>query len=283
MGTIDYQDTGGAGPVIVLLHGVAMNASVWRHVVPLLADRHRVVAPTLPLGAHRQPMRHDADLTLHGHARLVAEFLERADLSDVTLVQNDVGIGLVLAGEGPERVARLVLASTEAFDNYPPGLPGRMLFLAARAPGGLNALIQPLRFRPLRRLPMAFGWMAKRPIPHEITDGWLHPMLTQPAIRRDIEKYIRSTDRSAMIAASERLRSFQRPALVVWAAEDHVMPVEHGHRLADLLPQGTFVEIGNSYTLIPEDQPDALAKLVSDFVADTSSIDAKMTVPGLAI
>jgi pimeloyl-ACP methyl ester carboxylesterase len=199
----------------------------------------------VPLGSHRHPMRHDADLSLRGHVRLVAEFLERVDLRDVTLVQNDVGIGLVLAGEGPERVARLVLASTEAFDNYPPGLPGRMLLLAARVPGG--------------------------------------PMLSQPAIRRDLEKYVRSTDRSAMIAASERLRSFQRPALVVWAAEDHVMPVEHGHRLADLLPQGRFVEIGDSYTLIPEDRPDALAELVSDFVADTSSIDAEMTAPGRAV
>jgi len=55
------------------------------------------------------------------------------------------------------------------------------------------------------------------------------------------------------------MRSFDRPALVAWATEDRLMPREHGRRLADLLPQGTLVEIADSYTLIPEDQPAKLA------------------------
>lgn len=110
-GTIEYEDTGGSGPVVVLLHGLAMDSSLWRHVVRELRTDHRCVVPTLPLGGHRRPMRPDADLSLRGHARILAELLERLDLPDVTLVQNDVGIGLMLAGERPERVARLVLAS----------------------------------------------------------------------------------------------------------------------------------------------------------------------------
>ena len=58
-----------------------------------------------------------------------------------------------------------------------------------------------------------------------------------------------------MVDAAEGLHGFDRPVLVVWAAEDRVMPLEHGRRLAELLPQGRFVEIADSYTLIPEDQP----------------------------
>ena len=42
---------------------------------------YRCVAPTLPLGAHRHPMRPDADLSLPGIARLVAEFMDRLDLT----------------------------------------------------------------------------------------------------------------------------------------------------------------------------------------------------------
>jgi len=269
-GTIEYEDTGGSGPVVVLLHGLVMDGSLWRHVVRDLRADHRCVVPTLPLGGHRRPMHAAADLSLHGHSRIVAEFLERLDLRHVTLVQNDHGAALVLAGERPERVARLVLVSCEAFDNYPPGLPGKVVALAAGLPGGLNAAVQPMRLRPLRRLPIALGWMAKRPVPHEVTDNWLRPLLAQGQIRRDLIKYLRSTRKRDMIEASERLRSFDRPALIIWAADDRVMPPEHGPRLAELLPRGRFVEIPDSYTLIPEDQPAELSRTIRQFVRDTT-------------
>jgi len=268
-GIIDYEDTGGSGPVVVLLHGLAMDGSVWRHVVRDLRVDHRCVVPTLPLGAHRRAMRPDADLSLRGQARIVAEFLERLDLRAVTLVQSDIGIAQVLAGERPERVARLVLVSCEAFDNYPPGLPGRVVAFAAKLPGGLNALLQPLRLRPLRRLPLAYGWMSKRRVPNEITDAWLRPALTLREIRRDLIKYLRAVDKGDLLAAAESLRSFDRPALVVWAAEDRIMPPEHGRRLAELLPKGRLIEIRDSYTLIPEDQPGELARAIREFVRDT--------------
>jgi len=268
-GIIEYEDTGGSGPVVVLLHGLAMDGSLWRNVVRELQDGHRCVVPTLPVGAHRRPMRPDAEVSPRAVARLVGEFLECLDLRDVTLVENDHGHAQRLVGERPERVARLVLVSCEAFDNYPPGLPGRTVDFAAKLPGGVNALVQPLRLRALRRLPFALGWMSKRPIPHEVTDAWLRPLLTQPEIRRDLVKYLRGVDKRDMLAAAEHLRSFDRPALVVWAAEDRVMPPEHGRRLADLLPQGRLIEIPDSYTLIPEDQPGELARAIREFVRQT--------------
>jgi pimeloyl-ACP methyl ester carboxylesterase len=268
-GIVEYEETGGSGPVVVLLHGLAMGGSVWRHVVDRLREDHRCVVPTLPRGAHRRPMRPDADLSLRGVARLVGEFLERLDLRDVTLVENDHGHAQVLVGERPEGVTRLVLSSCEAFDNYPPGLPGRTVAFAARLPGGLNALVQPLRLRPLRRLPLALGWLTKRPIPHPVTDAWLRPLLSRREIRRDLIKYLRAVDKRDMLAAAERLPSFDRPALVVWASEDRIMPPEHGRRLARLLPQGRLVEIPDGYTLIPEDQPGEFARLVRDFIRDT--------------
>ncbi len=274
-GTIEYQDTGGSGPVVVLLHGVVMDGSVWRHVVSDLRRDHRCIVPTLPLGAHRQPMRRDADLSLRGHGRIVAELIERLDLRDVTLVQNDHAAALAMVVERPERVARLVISSCEAFDNYPPGLPGKNIALVAKLPGGLYPVFQLMRFRALRRLPIALGWMSKRPIPQEITDAWFRPGQTQRGVRRDLARYAGHAKKRDMVELTEQLRSFDRPALVVWAAEDRVMPPEHGHRLAELLPQGRLVEIEDSRTLIPEDRPAEFAAAIRDFVAEGTSGDSR--------
>ncbi len=266
-GIIEYEDTGGNGPVVVLLPGLAMDSSLWRHVVRELRDDHRCVIPTLPLGGHRHPMRADADLSPRAIARLEAEFLEVLDLREVTLVGNDSGAFLFAVRQFPERIARLVITPCEAFENFPPGLPGRAVALAARVPGGLNVLAQALRVHALRCLPLTFGWMAKRPIPHEVTDAWLRPVIHQREIRRDLIKYVLAGKKGDMLTAAEGLRSFDRPALVIWAVEDRVMPPEHGRRFAELLPHGRLVEITDSYTLIPEDQPAKLAALIREFVS----------------
>jgi pimeloyl-ACP methyl ester carboxylesterase len=270
-GPILYEDTGGEGPVIVLCHGLLMTASLWDEVVEELGPGFRCVRPTLPLGAHRRPMRADADLSLRGQVRLLAEFLERLELQEVTLVFNDWCGAQLLVAEGRDaRVGRLVLASCETDDNYPPGLPGRVAALAAGLPGGLAAVLKPLRLRALRRLPMAFGLMSKRPISDELVDQWLEPALTNPAIRADLRKYAGDTrqGRRQLVKANSRLAGFAKPVLVAWAAEDKVMPVTAGRRLAASFPNSRFVEIPDSRTLIPVDQPRALADAIAAFVRD---------------
>ena len=266
-GTLDYLDTGD-GPAVVLLHGLLMDSSLWDGPITDLSADHRCIAPTLPLGAHRHPM--SGDLSLPAIARLVEEFLDRLDLHDVTLVGNDTGgalVQLVLAGK-PERVVRAVLVSCEAFDNVPPGLTGKVLVLSGRlSPRLFGAFMQQLRLRAVRRLPIAFGWLTKRG--DATTARWIRPVLTSQQIRRDTVRMLRAIDGGAVAEATAALPSFHRPALVVWAAEDRVMPPEHGRRLAELLPDARLVEVADSYTLVPLDQPASLAGAVRDFVMTT--------------
>jgi pimeloyl-ACP methyl ester carboxylesterase len=264
-GTVDYVDSGGDGPVVVMLHGLMMDASLWDDVIAELESDHRCIAPTLPLGAHRRGMRDDADLSLRGIAWLVAELLDRLDLDDVTLVGTDTGGAIVqlLIGGGATRVGRVVLASCDAFENFPPGLTGRALVLSGKLPPAIFGLfMQQMRLRPLRRLPVAFGWLTMRG--DRATARWIKPVLEQADIRRDTVRVLRAiaAERNLMLEAAEDLPRFNRPALVVWASEDRVMPLEHGRRLADLLPQGRLVEIEDSYTLIPLDQPSRLAEVM---------------------
>ena len=274
-GTIDYTDTGGDGPVLVFLHGLLMDASLWDGVIADLSSDHRCVAPTLPLGAHRHPMHPDADLSLPGIARLVAEFCDRLDLEDVTLVGNDTGGALVqlLMAESPAWLARVVLLSCDAFDNFPPGLTGKALVASGRlSPGMFGLFMQQMRLRPVRRLPIAFGWLTRRG--DAATARWMRPVLTQAGIRRDTVRVLRAaradaggTGAGLLVAAAERLPEFKHPALVVWAREDRVMPPEHGRRLAGLLPDARLVEVADSYTLIPLDQPARFASAVREFTS----------------
>jgi pimeloyl-ACP methyl ester carboxylesterase len=97
-------------------------------VITELTPTLRCIAPTLPLGAHRQPMRPRADLSIDGTALLVAEFLEQLDLHDVTLIMNDWGgPQLLVYHNRTERIGRLVLVACEAFDNFPPAGCGGQL------------------------------------------------------------------------------------------------------------------------------------------------------------
>ena len=79
-------------------------------------------------------------------------------------------------------MARLVLSCCEAFENYPPGLPGKNLRLAAMMPGSLFAAMQAMRLPAVRRSPLGFGWMAKHPLPGGLVNGWLRPLQTNSGV-----------------------------------------------------------------------------------------------------
>src|SRR5947209_13282087 len=89
-GTLNYRDEG-KGPVVVFVHGLLVNGRVWDQVLPQLGDRVRCIVPDLPLGAHTIPMKPGAKLDPPALAAMVAELIERLDLTDVTLVGNDTG------------------------------------------------------------------------------------------------------------------------------------------------------------------------------------------------
>ena len=265
-GTIDYLDTGGDGPAVVPIHGLIMDGTVWRDVVADLRGDHRCIVPTLPLGAHRTPMRPGADLSLAGQAELLAEFLDHLDLDDVTLVVNDWGGPLVTAARHPDLIDRLVVTPCEAFDNFPPGLPGRFAALAGALPGGVFLAVQSLRIGLNRRLPMTFGPMVVDPLPGELVAGWIASPRRQRGVRRDLETYIRTSDRGLLDAIVDDLATLDVPALVAWTTDGRVMPAEHGCRLSELLPHGHYAEIPDARVLVQVDQPRLVATLVRDFI-----------------
>jgi pimeloyl-ACP methyl ester carboxylesterase len=267
-GPILYEDSGGEGPVLVLVPGLVMDHRQWERVVPELAGEFRCVTVTMPMGAHREPMKADADLSMVGMGRILAELLEALELRDVVLCFNDwSGAQAMILDGRTERVGKLVLVSCETVGNYPPGLGGWAAWISAKLPGGLTITRQVLLRPRLARLPFLFGPMSKRGIPDEMMRHWMEP-LGRPEIRRDLRKYAADAvpgGRRALREAQPRLREFERPVLVVWDAEGAMMPNAEGRRLAESFPDSRYVELPDCFTLIALDQPEALAREIREF------------------
>ena len=268
-GTLHYHQRGG-GAAIVFLHGYLMGANLWDPVVQLLAGEFRCITPELPFGAHPTPMTPDADLTTAGLGRLVADFLQALDLREVTLVGNDSGgaIAQVVAARHPQRLGGLVLASCDAFDNYPPKL-FRPLIVAARV-GALTPLLASLKFRPARSLPSAYGWLSHGQPPHELIDGWIASYFADKAVRRDTRRVtVAMGEYTFMSQIAAELTGFTRPALLAWAADDKHFPLEHARRLAGILPDARLELIHGSRTWVMRDQPQRTAHLIGRFARRT--------------
>jgi hypothetical protein len=120
----------------------------------------------------------------------------------------------------------------------------------------------------VRGLPIVFGNMSKRGVPDEMIRAWMEP-LGQAEIRRDVRRYAGGamSARKDMLAATPALASFRGPVLIAWGAEDKLMPIEHAHRLASDFPNARLVVIPGSYTLVPWDQPEALAAELRELVS----------------
>jgi pimeloyl-ACP methyl ester carboxylesterase len=271
-GTIRYREQGTGEPV-VLVHGLLNNGLLWRDVVADLGKDFRVIAPDWPLGSQDLPMKEGTDLSPPGLAAIVAAFLEALDLRNVTLVGNDTGgaICQLVAVNHPGRLGRLVLTPCDAYDNFLPPM-FRPLQLAARVPGAIWLIAQSLRPRPARRLPLAFGWLSKRPLAREVSDAFLAPVLRDRRIRREVAAVLRGISPRHTEEAARHFGEFDKPVLLAWAPEDRFFKLRYAERLAEAFPNARLELIDDSYTYVPVDQPQRTAELIAAFAREPAEV-----------
>ncbi|MEO6084441.1 MAG: alpha/beta hydrolase [Umezawaea sp.] len=272
-GSVRYFENGPAeGPVVLFVHGLLVNADLWRNVVPEVARAgFRTLAVDWPLGSHQLPMPR-ADFSPPGMADLIASFLEEMDIRDVTVVANDTGGALtqILMTRHPDRIGRVVLTPSDAFTRFLPPMFA-LLPQLAKVPGGTWLIVRAMQFGVVQRLPMAFGRLAKRPMPRETLNSYVQPSRDDPKIRHDLRSFLRQVHRRHTLAAAGQLHTFTRPVLLAWAPEDTHFPIELAERLAAVLPSATISRIDDSLTFVPEDQPLVLARLVTRFATNNAA------------
>jgi pimeloyl-ACP methyl ester carboxylesterase len=266
-GTIRYREAGEGKPV-VFVHGYLVDHRLWDGVVDRLSDRCRCIAPDWPLAAHRVPMNADADLSPPGIARLIADFLTKLELEDVTIVGNDSGgaISQVLVTTHPDRIGRLALTNCDTHENFPPG-PFKLMPPLAKLPGGMLAISLPFRIPPVARA--AFAPFAKTKIPKDLIASWMAPASKDRAILRDAGKVTAGMNKRHTLAAAEKLRSSQLPIRLLWALGDRVFPISYAERLVREAGNATLVRIDDAKTFVPLDQPARVAEEIAEFAASS--------------
>jgi pimeloyl-ACP methyl ester carboxylesterase len=266
-GTVRYREQG-VGEPIVLVHGLLTNGELWRDVAPRLAGDFRVIVPDWPLGSQEIPLDPGADLSPLGLARIIADFLEALGLERVTLVGNDTGGALcqLVAVHHPERVGRLVLTPCDAFEHFPP--PAfRPLSAIARIPGAVFLILQSLRSRAARRLPLSYGWLMKR-FDDELAQSWLMPARSNATIRRQVASIIIGMSPRYTREAAARFDEFKKPVLIAWAPDDRFFKFRFAERLAEAFPDARLERIEDSYTFVSIDQPERTAELIASFARE---------------
>jgi pimeloyl-ACP methyl ester carboxylesterase len=262
-GGVRYREAGEGKPV-VFVHGYLVDGRLWDGVVDRLSASHRCFAPDWPFGAHERAMKPGTDLSAPGIAAIVADFLAKHELEDVTIVGNDSGgaISQILVTRHPERIGRLVLTNCDTHENFPPGI-FKALPQLVKVPGATTALAQGFRVGAIGR--RAFKPFAKTAIPPELVASWLAPSLHDRAVRADLKKATIGLDKRYTLEAAAALQGSALPILLAWAPGDRYFPISYAERLAGEAGNARLVTVEGARTFVPLDQPQRVADEISQF------------------
>jgi pimeloyl-ACP methyl ester carboxylesterase len=259
-------------PPVVFVHGLLVDSRLWEPVAEILAaEGVRSYAPTLPLGAHQQPMNAGADLSPHGMAGLVGDFIAALGLGNVTIVGNDTGgaiCQLLLAGEAG-RIGAAVLTNCDAFGSFPPRALAP-LFFAGRHPALVACLLPGLRSDTIRTGKLGFGPLTSAPLDAGLTRGWIEPLASR-AIRRDLATFARGVHPRVLLDAASRLGQFTGPVRILWGDDDAYFGTELGQQLSEAFPHASLATVPGGRTFLPLEHPDSVAAEIISAIRDTAA------------
>jgi pimeloyl-ACP methyl ester carboxylesterase len=260
---IEYTDSG-VGSTILFVHGVYVTGALWNDVVAELGAGFRCIAPTWPLGGHSTPTD-GADLGAEAAARRIVHFMEALDLTDVTVVANDTGGGLVLASLGDptldtSRIARLVLTNCDSYEHFPPGSFAQIVKLCRFSSTLGGAVVRILATGPGQ----AFFLKAvcHTPPPKDRQREVFGAFATSGAARHDAVTVTASLDPALTLRAATAIEAFDRPVTLPWGTEDQLFPLDHARRLRDAFPHATLIEIPDCSAFVMLDAPRKLADAI---------------------
>lgn len=260
----------GAGPAVLLIHGITSSSRTWRAVMPGLAERYTVIAPDL-LG-HGRSAKPRGDYSLGSYASGLRDLLVALEVPRATVVGHSLGGGVAMqfAYQFPERLDRLVLVDSGGL-----GEEVSLVLRAATLPGA-EYVLPLLASRPLRGAGAALGsvlghlgFKANADV-RGMAEGF--ESLGDAATRRAFLH----TARSVIDPTGQRVNATDRlylaahvPTLVIWGERDRMIPISHGREAHALMPNSRFEVFEGAGHFPFNDDPERFVAVLDDFISTT--------------
>ncbi len=250
-----YDDTGGPGTPLVLVHGFPLDRRIWAAQVRGLADVARVIAPDLP-GFGDTPASRGAT-SMDTYAAGVAGLLEALRIDTAVIGGVSMGGYVTMAFQRgfASRVRGLVLVDTRAGPDSPEARKARDTAAALARAEGTGAVAA------------------------QMIDKMLTPETARanPAMRRSLLDLMSSQSVDGVVAALAAMRDrpdsgpsnarIAVPTLVVCGAADTLIPPKESESLRDGIPGARLSLIPDAGHLPNYEQPEAFNRAVREFVA----------------
>jgi pimeloyl-ACP methyl ester carboxylesterase len=259
----------GAGPVLLLVHGMGGNFENWQEVIEPLARHHTVLAPDLP--GHGSSEAGSGDYSVGALAAGLRDLLVALGHERATLVGHSLGGGIAMqfAYQFPEMVERLVLVSSGGLGpEVSPvlraaALPGADTFIAATAGTGKRVCST------VGRGLAAIGLRPSADVA-EVLRGY--GSLTDAARRAAFLGTVRAVIGTGgqRVDASDRLYLAEAvPVLIVWGARDRIIPAHHGEDAHRQIP-GSRLEVFEDVGHLPQlETPMRFVAVLEEFLTET--------------
>lgn len=262
-GTLHVARYGQGGAPVVLVHGFGTSGFLWRDIGPALAEsKHTAYAVDL-LGYGESDRPVDGEYSIAAQAEHLDAALTSLRLTRASFVGIDIGGGIAmrLAATRPERVERLVLINTVAFEACPARdvrllhrNTGRFVFRVSQGVLGAAPMLRPVLEGSVSNPEnMPEGLFARYLAPYVGKDGVEHLLLLARSLHADD---LEDLD----------LGEIHAPTLVVWGEEDSWLDPKLPDRIINAIPGAQLVSIPGVARLVPEETPERLANLIADFL-----------------
>ncbi len=254
-----YLDEGTGNPVL-LLHGEPTWSYLYRKVIPAVSGVARAVAPDyFGFGRSDKPVDREW-YSYDGHYASIERFVDELDLRDLTVVVHDWGgpIGLRLATDRPDRVARIVITNTGLYAGRPPSDEWLRFRAFVRRVGTELRPGQLVQITCVSELPdgVVAAYDTPYPVPEAKTGLVMFPELvpTEPE----------HPAAAVMLRVREALKEWTRPVLVIFSDSDPIFSPRVGERFAELIPGAELGEpLAGAGHFLQEDEGEVLGERIA--------------------
>jgi pimeloyl-ACP methyl ester carboxylesterase len=253
--------TRGGGEPVVFIHGFPTSSHVWREVVPLVPEGHRVVVVDL-LGYGRSDKPLGRDVSIKGHGERIVQLLGALRIERAAIVGHDVGGGIAqyLAVRHPTRTSRICLVDSVGFDDW----PTRDVKLA-KASLPLTRHLPATWILGILRTDLQRGYAEQERGQHSV-DQYVRPFAT-PEGRDVLVEHMLALDPAETVALAARLRDVVAPTAIIWGAHDPFLPVSLGRKLHEAIRGSTLEIIPDVRHFTPEEAPERVGALIAEWLS----------------